>query len=130
MPSGVLGWSSLVDLADAADDAAEPTVLSPFYLPGSPRRNIGEQIGCLQDGGPVLARRHVTDRGGTPLARASPDIWQSSVNGLCDTQDPGQPPFNLRRSASTLVSRAVRNSSSSRTASAARPVCRPTPGRG
>ncbi len=57
---------------------------------------MGEQIGRPQDGDPTLVRGQVTDRAGSPLASATLDIWQASSNGLYDTQDPQQPPFNLR----------------------------------
>jgi protocatechuate 3,4-dioxygenase beta subunit len=94
--SDVLGLSSLVDLINAADGATESTVLGPFYVPGAPRRAMGEQIGRPEDGEPALVRGHVTDPEGKPLADATLDVWQASANGLYDTQDPGQPPFNLR----------------------------------
>ncbi|HEX7266520.1 MAG TPA: dioxygenase, partial [Streptosporangiaceae bacterium] len=43
--SDVLGFSSLVDLINAADGATESTVLGPFYVPGAPLRSMGERIG-------------------------------------------------------------------------------------
>src|SRR6266487_345525 len=43
--SDVLGFSSLVDLINAADGATESTVLGPFYVPGAPVRAMGERIG-------------------------------------------------------------------------------------
>jgi len=94
--SDVFGLSSLVDLINAAPGATESTVLGPFYVPGAPRRAAGEQIGRPEDGSPVLVRGRVTGSGGRPLAGATLDVWQCSGNGLYDTQDPGQPPFNLR----------------------------------
>jgi len=94
--SDVLGLSSLVDLVNAADGATESTVLGPFYVPGAPVREMGEQIGRPEDGEATLIRGHVTDRDGKPLNGATLDIWQSASNGLYDTQDPQQPPFNLR----------------------------------
>jgi catechol 1,2-dioxygenase len=94
--SDVLGLSSLVDLVNAAPGATESTVLGPFYVPGAPRRAAGEQIGRPEDGSPVLVRGRVTGSGGRLLAGATLDVWQCSSNGLYDTQDPGQPPFNLR----------------------------------
>jgi catechol 1,2-dioxygenase len=94
--SDVLGLSSLVDLVNGADDATESTVLGPFYVPGAPRRAMGEPIGRPEDGEPALVRGHVTDPEGKPLAGATLDVWQCSGNGLYDTQDPSQPPFNLR----------------------------------
>ena len=94
--SDVLGFSSLVDLINAADGVTESTVLGPFYVPGAPVRAMGEQLGRPEDGSPTLVRGRVTDPAGEPLDGASLDVWQSASNGLYDTQDPQQPPFNLR----------------------------------
>jgi len=94
--SDVLGLSSLVDVINAAPGATESTVLGPFYVPGAPHRALGEQIGRPQDGDPALVRGQVTGTGGEPLGGATLDVWQCASNGLYDTQDPGQPPFNLR----------------------------------
>src|SRR5215469_18478016 len=94
--SDILGFSSLVDLINAADGATESTVLGPFYVPGAPVRAFGERIGRLADGSPVLVRGMVTDLAGDGLAGARLDIWQASGNGLYDNEDPDQPPFNLR----------------------------------
>jgi len=99
--SDVLGLSSLVEAINAADGATEPTVLGPFYLPGAPRREMGEQIGRMQDGEPTLIRGRVTDTAGKPLAGARLDVWQGNSNGLYDIQDPAQPEFNLRGVFST-----------------------------
>jgi len=94
--SDVLGLSSLVDLINADDGATESTVLGPFYVPGAPAREMGEQMGRPEDGEATLIRGHVTDVSGNPLNGATLDIWQSASNGLYDVQDPQQPPFNLR----------------------------------
>jgi protocatechuate 3,4-dioxygenase beta subunit len=94
--SDVLGLSSLVDILNAADGATESTVLGPFYMPGAPLRAMGEHIGRPEDGSPTLIRGTVTNVGGHPVDKASLDVWQSNDQGLYDTQDPGQPPFNLR----------------------------------
>jgi catechol 1,2-dioxygenase len=94
--SDVLGLSSLVDLVHAAPGATESTVLGPFYVPGAPARAPGEQIGRPQDGEPALVRGRVLSQAGTPLAGATLDVWQAAASGLYDTQDPEQPPFNLR----------------------------------
>jgi hydroxyquinol 1,2-dioxygenase len=94
--SDVLGFSSLVDLINAADGATESTVLGPFYVPGAPVRAMGERIGRPEDGSPALVRGRVTNPAGEPLDGATLDVWQSSGNGLYDTQDSQQPPFNLR----------------------------------
>ena len=94
--SDVLGLSSLVQTINAAVGATEPTVLGPFYLPGSPHREMGEQIGRAEDGEPTLIRGRVTDAAGRPVAGATLDIWQGSSNGLYDLQDAAQPDYNLR----------------------------------
>ncbi len=94
--SDVLGLSSLVDVINAAADATESTVLGPFYVAGAPARAMGEHIGRPEDGSPTLVRGRVTDVAGRPLDGATLDVWQSNDSGLYDTQDPGQPSFNLR----------------------------------
>ena len=94
--SDVLGLSSLVDVINAAGGATASTVLGPFYVAGAPARAMGEHIGRPEDGSPTLVRGRVTDTAGRPLADATVDVWQSNDSGLYDTQDPGQPPFNLR----------------------------------
>jgi protocatechuate 3,4-dioxygenase beta subunit len=94
--SDVLGLSAQVDNANAAAGATEPTVLGPFYRPGAPHRRAGEHIGRPQDGDATLVRGRVTDTGGQPIGGATLDVWQCSANGRYDTQDPEQPPFNLR----------------------------------
>jgi catechol 1,2-dioxygenase len=94
--SDVLGLSSLVDIVNAADGATESTVLGPFYVDGAPARAMGEHIGRPEDGSPTLVRGSVTDVAGQPVDKATLDVWQSNDQGFYDTQDPGQPPFNLR----------------------------------
>ena len=94
--SDVLGLSSLVDVINAAGGATESTVLGPFYVAGAPARAMGDHIGRPEDGSPTLVRGRVTDVAGQPLDGATVDVWQSNDSGLYDTQDPSQPPFNLR----------------------------------
>ena len=94
--SDVLGLSSLVDVINAEAGATESTVLGPFYVAGAPERAMGVHIGRPEDGSPTLVRGRVTDLAGEPLDGAVLDVWQSSGQGLYDTQDPDQPPFNLR----------------------------------
>ena len=94
--SDILGLSSLVDVINAAGGATESTVLGPFYVAGAPARAMGEHIGRPEDGSPTLVRGRVTDVAGQPLDGATVDVWQSNDSGLYDTQDPSQPPFNLR----------------------------------
>jgi hydroxyquinol 1,2-dioxygenase len=94
--SDVLGLSSLVETINAAEGATEPTVLGPFYLPGAPRRQMGEHIGRPSDGATTLIRGRVTDTSGNALSGAVLDVWQADANGRYDIQDPDQPAFNLR----------------------------------
>lgn len=94
--SDVLGLSSLVEMLNAAPAATEPTVLGPFYLAGAPKRAPGERLGRPQDGPPVLVRGRISDDAGAPIPGATVDVWQTSGDGLYDTQDPGQPRYNLR----------------------------------
>jgi protocatechuate 3,4-dioxygenase beta subunit len=94
--SDVLGLSSLVETINAAEGSTEPTVLGPFYRPGAPGKQDGEQIGRPQDGELVLIRGLVADTKGQPIGGATLDVWQDASNGLYDIQDPEQPDFNLR----------------------------------
>ena len=94
--SDVLGMSSLIEMINAAGAGTEATVLGPFYVAGAPIRATGEQIGRPEDGDPTLVTGLVADTAGRPLPGATLDVWQSSANGLYDTQDPDQPSFNLR----------------------------------
>jgi catechol 1,2-dioxygenase len=97
--SDTLGVSSLVDMIThgAGDEATESTVLGPFYVPDAPWREFGASI---VDGGPAgeptTVSGQVRSSGGTPLASATLDVWQTAPNGLYDIQDPNQPKFNLR----------------------------------
>jgi hydroxyquinol 1,2-dioxygenase len=94
--SDVLGISSLVDVVNAQPGVTESTVLGPFYRSGAPVRAMGEHIGRPEDGSPTLVRGRVTDAGGEPVGGATIDVWQADDKGAYDTEDPGQPPFNLR----------------------------------
>ena len=99
--SDTLGLSSLVDLinhADAGSVATEPTILGPFYVPGSPTREFGESMVEYDDGGePALLRGTVRDEDGAPVAGAGLDVWQNSATGFYAVQQPEvQGPTNLR----------------------------------
>jgi protocatechuate 3,4-dioxygenase beta subunit len=99
--SDTLGLSSQVDLVNhGADDPAltEPTILGPFYVPGSPHRGWGESMVEFDDGGePAVVRGRVLDVTGSPVPGAEIDCWQNAANGFYAVQQPGvQPITNLR----------------------------------
>jgi protocatechuate 3,4-dioxygenase beta subunit len=93
--SDTLGLSSLVETL-IASSGTEHTVLGPFYVPGSPRRELGSSILVDDDPGErVELAGRVRSADGTPL-RATLDVWQNASNRLYAVQDPGQSPENLR----------------------------------
>jgi protocatechuate 3,4-dioxygenase beta subunit len=99
--SDTLGLSSLVDLINhGSDDPAltEPTILGPFYVPGSPRRGRGESMVEFDDQGePAVLRGQVVGPAGVPVGGAEIDCWQNAANGFYAVQQPGvQPATNLR----------------------------------
>ena len=97
--SDALGVSSLVESVafGAAEDATENTVLGPFYVSGSPLRELGDSIlEDPDDGQPLVVRGRVTDLADHALPGALIDVWQNASNRLYAVQDPGQNPNNLR----------------------------------
>ena len=99
--SDTLGLSSLVDLlnhADVGSLATEPTILGPFYVPGSPERELGASMVEYDDGGePAVLRGTVRSEAGEPVPGASLDVWQNAATGFYAVQQPDvQPPTNLR----------------------------------
>jgi hydroxyquinol 1,2-dioxygenase len=95
--SDVLGVSMLVETINGADTGTESTVLGPFHMVDSPARELGESIDLIGKGQPCVVTGSVRDVDGTPLARATVDIWQCDENGFYDVQQPQvQPPGNGR----------------------------------
>jgi catechol 1,2-dioxygenase len=102
--SDTLGLSSLVDIVnhsvDAGTDslATEPTILGPFYVPGSPERDHGASMVEYDDGGePAVLRGAVRSEVGEPIVGAALDVWQNAATGFYAVQQPDeQPPTNLR----------------------------------
>ena len=99
--SDTLGFSSLIDLINHSDVealATEPTILGPFYVPGSPERAFGESMVEYEDGGEVaIFRGVVTDTDGSPLEGVLLDVWQNAATGFYAVQQPDeQPATNLR----------------------------------
>lgn len=99
--SDTLGMSMMVDMINHGSETAgvtEPTVLGPFYVPGSPERGFGESMIEFDDEGEdsIIAGR-VVSADGTPIAGAVLDVWQNSANQFYAVQQPDvQPPTNLR----------------------------------
>jgi catechol 1,2-dioxygenase len=99
--SDTLGLSSLVDLINHGADeagATEPTILGPFYVPGSPPREFGESMVEYADGGePAILTGRVLAADGSPIGGAELDVWQNAATGFYAVQQPEeQPATNLR----------------------------------
>ena len=97
--SDVLGISSLVQNINhrKAAGATEATVLGPFHMTESPRREFGDSIDGIGRGEACLVSGRVLGVDGAPLAGATVDVWQADDKGFYDVQQPGtQPPGNGR----------------------------------
>jgi len=96
--SDVLGVSMLVDAINHRDapGATESTVLGPFYAGLQPTLPPGASIDRTGAGPTVHVSGLIRSQGGAPIAGAQVEVWQASPSGLYDTQDPAQPPGNLR----------------------------------
>lgn len=97
--SDVLGISALVENLNhpTGEDATEATVLGPFHVTASPRRQLGDTIDEIGHGEGCLVTGRVLSTGGTPLAGATVDVWQADDNGFYDVQQPDlQPAGNGR----------------------------------
>jgi hydroxyquinol 1,2-dioxygenase len=97
--SDVLGISMLVETINnrARGGATESTVLGPFHVVASPRRELGDSIDFVGTGVPCVVRGRVLDTGGTPVPGAELDVWQANDQGFYDVQQPDvQPRANGR----------------------------------
>ena len=89
--SDVLGLSSALEIIQtpAAPGATEPTVLGPFFVPGTHEYGYGESI--VTDPGtggePLLVRGIVSDTTGEPVAGAAVEVWQVQPNGCYDVEE-------------------------------------------
>lgn len=95
----VLGVSTLVELSAQGplNGATVGTVLGPVYRADSPRRENGASLIEKDDGGQrIEVSGVVRSRSGAAIAGASVDVWGCASNGLYPSQDPAQPPTNLR----------------------------------
>src|SRR5208282_3682707 len=96
--SDVLGVSMLVEtINNRTGGATESTVLGPFHVVKSPRRELGETIDFVGTGPPCVVRGRVLSADGTPLPGAELDVWQANDQGFYDVQQPDvQPRTNGR----------------------------------
>jgi len=96
--SDTLGVSALVQLINNRKSPAttDSSVFGPFWVAEAPLLEAGAAI--IRDGTAPTLHVHgrVTGAGGTPVADALIDVWQTAPNGLYDVQDPAQPAMNMR----------------------------------
>ena len=92
--SDVLGISMLVETINngTTGDATESTVLGPFHVVRSPRRDLGDCIDFVGTGQPCVVRGHVRDTAGVPVPGATLDVWQANDQGFYDVQQPDTQP--------------------------------------
>lgn len=87
--SDALGLSMLVDALahEIPAGATESTVLGPFYVPGSPRREYGETMVAEAGAGvPAWVYGRVLDVAGAPIPGAELDVWQNGADMLYAVQ--------------------------------------------
>jgi catechol 1,2-dioxygenase len=87
--SDTLGLSILVDLMSHRKPvgASETTLIGPFFREGGPELPAGGNMAESDPTGqPVLITGRVTGMDGAPIANALLDVWQSSSEGLYDSQ--------------------------------------------
>jgi hydroxyquinol 1,2-dioxygenase len=97
--SDVLGVSMLVETINnrKSGGATESTVLGPFHVVESPRRQLGDSIDFVGTGMPCVVRGRVLAVDGRPLPGAELDVWQANDQGFYDVQQPDvQPRANGR----------------------------------
>lgn len=97
--SDTLGVSMLVEMVNqqASDDATEPTVFGPFYVPGAPVRAMGDSIapeGSTDD--EFTMSGVVRSSNGEPLQDAVLEVWQVTPNGMYAVQEPSMDPTSYR----------------------------------
>jgi hydroxyquinol 1,2-dioxygenase len=92
--SDVLGVTMLVDAVDhrTASAATDSTVLGPFHMVASPKRELGDTIDLVATGEPCVVSGRVSSLDGTSLAGAQVDVWQADDHGFYDVQQPGTQP--------------------------------------
>jgi hydroxyquinol 1,2-dioxygenase len=95
--SDVLGVSMLVETMNGQDGGTESTVLGPFHMTESPRRELGDSIDLIGGTRACVISGQVRGTDGRPLADAELDVWQCTEDGFYDVQQPDvQPAGNGR----------------------------------
>ncbi|HEY5990077.1 MAG TPA: dioxygenase [Streptosporangiaceae bacterium] len=100
--SDVLGVSMLLETINSRKTAGAPgvtaaTVLGPFHLVASPRRELGDSIDLVGGERPCVITGQVRNTLGAPLPGPEVDVWQGNEQGFYDVQQPdSQPPGNGR----------------------------------
>jgi hydroxyquinol 1,2-dioxygenase len=95
--SDVLGASMLVETMNEDERGTEGTVLGPFHMTESPRRELGDSIDMVGEGTPCVVSGTVADLDGVPIPGAVVDVWQCNAEGFYDVQQPDvQPAGNGR----------------------------------
>jgi hydroxyquinol 1,2-dioxygenase len=92
--SDVLGISMLVETINehGAPGATQSTVLGPFHMTESPRRELGDTIDLVGQSEPCVVTGQVVDPDGHPLPGAALDVWQADDHGAYDVQEPDKQP--------------------------------------
>lgn len=89
--SDVLGASMAVETLNDAHtpEATASTVLGPFHMVDSPRRELGANVSPQSTGQTCVVHGRVLDAQGNPIAGAAVDVWQANADGFYDVQQPG-----------------------------------------
>lgn len=86
--SDVLGLSmTTVGInSPVSGDATEATVFGPFFVEGSPRIELGEDIAEGVTGRPCYVHGSVHDTDGNPIPEARIEVWEADDDGFYDVQ--------------------------------------------
>jgi hypothetical protein len=103
--SDVLGVSMLVETINhrTGGTSTESTVLGPFHMVESPKRELGDDINLDRKGTPCLVSGRVTGPDGEPLPGASVDVWQTNEDGFYDVQQPDIQPMEDQLCGGTVA---------------------------
>ncbi|WP_207557534.1 dioxygenase family protein [Mycobacteroides abscessus] len=95
--SDVLGVSMLVETMNAQQAGTDSTVLGPFHVVTSPRRNLGDSIDLIGGTRQCVVHGRITGIDGQPVPGAEVDVWQCNEDGLYDVQQPDIQPLGNGR---------------------------------